>query len=136
MVRLNDPESCPADCDALPPTRQTAEFVHHQTANRVKGLIIHLNSEIFIEILYPCQCHHLVAIAIQLLNRFDLFRIVLIVYVANNLLQYVFDRQQSGGPAVLIHNDGDVIAADTKFLEQCVQPFAFRNESRRAQRLL
>ncbi len=52
-----------------------------------------MNSEVFIEILDPGKCQKLVAISRPLLNRFYLFRIMLIVNVTDDLFENVFDRQ-------------------------------------------
>ena len=62
--------------------------------------------------------------------------VVLIADVADDLLEHVFDRDQAGHAAVLIHDDRHVVMADAELLEQHVEALALRNEHGRAQALL
>src|SRR4029077_11255727 len=65
-------------------------------------------------------------------DRLIILDVVLIVYLADNLLYDVFDGDQSAYPAVLIDHHGDVIVAAAEFLEQYIEPLALGNEHDRA----
>ena len=70
----------------------------------------------------------MVTARLLLLDRGNLRGVVFVVDLADDLLEDVLDGQQSGDAAVFVHDDGDVIAAATKFLQQRVQPLALGNE--------
>ena len=58
--------------------------------------------------------------------------VMLIVDLADNLLDDVFDGHQAAHAAVFIDHHGDVIVAAAKFLEQHIEPLALGNEHDRA----
>ena len=57
----------------------------------------------------------------------------LVVDVADDLLDHVFDRNQSGNAAVLIDHDRHVVAAVAEFAQQHIQTLRFRHEHGRPQ---
>ncbi len=52
--------------------------------------------------------------------------------VADDLFQHVFHRDQAGDAAVLVDDDGLVVAAGAELVQQHVQALGFRNEHGRA----
>ena len=58
--------------------------------------------------------------------------IVFIVNLADNFLEYIFDREQSGDTAVFVDNDCHVVVAIAKFLEERVEAFGFGNHGNRS----
>ncbi len=64
-----------------------------------------------------------------------LVEVVLVLDVADDLLQHVLDGQQPGHAAVLVHHDGHVVAVAAEVLEQHVEPLRLGDEHRRPQHL-
>ena len=58
---------------------------------------------------------------------------MLVIDIADDLFDHVLDREQAGYAAVLVDDDGHVVAIGAELLEQDVQPLAFRNEDGRPQ---
>ena len=54
--------------------------------------------------------------AFELLNRLDVFGIVLILDLADDLLEHILDGREPGYATVLIDHDGHVLMAFAKFL--------------------
>ncbi len=71
--------------------------------------------------------------AVLRLDRRHRLRIELVVDVADDLLEHVLDRREARDAAVLVDDDGHVIAAFTKLRQQRVQALALRNERGGAQ---
>ena len=44
---------------------------------------------------------------------------------SNDLLEHVFDRDETGNTSEFVYDDGQVVAVATKLTQQVVQPFAF-----------
>ena len=59
--------------------------------------------------------------------------IVLVVDLADDFLEHVFDRHQPGDAAVFVEHDGDVRAALLEQLQQVVDRLGFGHEQRLAQ---
>ena len=53
---------------------------------------------------------------------------MLVTNLTNNLFHQVFNRDQSGRPAVLVDNDGHLDVAPLHFPEEFTAQLAFRNE--------
>ena len=64
-----------------------------------------------------------------------LVEVVFVVDLAHDLLEHILDGHQAGDAAVLIDDDGDVIAVGAELPEQVVETLGFRNEHRRPQDL-
>ena len=69
------------------------------------------------------------------LDRLILLDVVLVVDVADDLLDDVLERDESGDTAVLVDDDGHVIAARAEFAQQHVEAFALGHEHRRPHQL-
>jgi hypothetical protein len=85
----------------------------------------------------PCSastsCRHGVAVlrlALDALLRLD---VVLVLDVTDDQLQHVLDGHHAGDTAVLVDDDGQVVAAGTELLEQGIEALALGDEDRRAQ---
>ncbi|MCY1231135.1 hypothetical protein D9M72_435720 [compost metagenome] len=61
-------------------------------------------------------------------------QVELILDIADDLLEHVLDRHQPGHAAVLVDDDGDMVAVDAEFAQQDIQALGFGDEHRRAQR--
>ena len=59
----------------------------------------------------------------------------LVVDVAHDLLDGVFDRDEPGDPTVLVDHDGHMVAVAAELLEQDVNPLGFRHHHRRTRAL-
>ena len=64
---------------------------------------------------------------------FVLRDVELILDLANDLLEHVFDSDEPGHAAKLVDHDGQVIAVATKFAQQVIEPFALRHKNGRPQ---
>ena len=64
---------------------------------------------------------------------FGFIEIKFILNVADDLLEYVFNCHQSCDTAILINNDGDVIAVGLEFAQQDVEALRFRRKDGRTQ---
>jgi len=102
--------------------------MNDQPAHRVELAGIQLRSDLLVEFLDP----HLGAdqySAVVLPHQFRrLLGIVFVADLAHDLLQDVFNREQPGGPAVLVHDHGEMIAATEKLVQQGVQALGFGNQ--------
>jgi len=108
---------------------QMAEARDDQPADRVEFFVGEMRAQGLVEIVdlgAGLDAEHAFAFADDVV--LGLVEVVFVLDVANDLLQHVFDRHQSGNAAVLVDDDGDVIAVGTEFLQQHVEPLRFRNE--------
>jgi hypothetical protein len=97
-------------------------------ADRVVLLVAELRAEELVELLDPREREHDVAAVFLRLDRRGLFLVVLVVDLADDLLQHVLDSRDPGDAAVFVDDDGHVVAALAKLGEQRVQPLALGNE--------
>ncbi len=58
----------------------------------------------------------------------NIFGIVFIFDIANDLLEYILNGDQSNYPAILVNHDCHVVTAVTEFLQQNVEALALGNE--------
>ena len=102
--------------------------MNDQPAHRVEFAGIQLRTDLLVEVLDP----HLRAdqeTAVILPHQFRrLLGIVLVADFAHDLLQDIFNGQQPGGPAILVDDHGEMIAAAEKFVEQGVEALGFGNQ--------
>ena len=76
------------------------------------------------------------AVAVEQDVVLGLVEVVLVLDVADDLLEHVLDGHQAGDAAVLVDHDRHVVAvARGSRLQQHVQPLRFGDEHRRAQHL-
>jgi len=105
----------------------------HQAADRVVLVVGEVGAEAFVEILDRRQCvDHVAAVGLRcdLRVAIDLVLVVLVVDLADDLLQDVLDRHQAGHAAVLVDHDRHVVARKPELLEQDVEALGFRNHHR------
>src|SRR5450631_478492 len=118
--------------DGLAAARQTTEFLHEQSADGVVFLVGKCGAEVVVEIRNRREgTDGEFALALPP-NRLIVLDIVFIVDLPDDLLNDVLDGHETAYAAVLVHHHGNVIVAQPKFLEQDVEPFAFRDEDHRA----
>ncbi|MNI42198.1 hypothetical protein D3C73_964790 [compost metagenome] len=112
-----------------------ADGFGHQAADGVVVLIGEGGTEALVEIADRRErIHHVLAIGLDGdLRREILGLVVFVVDVADDLLQHVFDGDQAGDTAVLVHHDRHVVARQAELLQQHVELLRFRNQHRRAQ---
>jgi hypothetical protein len=92
----------------------------------------------FVELLDLGQRLHAPARAeLAFLDRQDvvlfLVEVVLVLDVADDLLEHVLDGDQAGHAAVFVDHDGHVVVVRAEVAQQHVQALRFRDEDRRAQ---
>ena len=116
--------------------RQAAEVRDHQAADGVVLLVGKVGAEGGVEIGDLRQ--RLDAVAPAGLGQdvvARLVEVVLVLDVADDLLEHVLDGDQAGHAAVLVHDDRHVVAAGAEFAQQHVQALGLGHEDRRAQHL-
>ena len=131
-------EQVAVQLDLLALLWQVAEGVHHQTAHRIHLFIAEFGAEEVVEILdlgQGADGEDPLAEAADLV-RLILDVVKLVVDLANDQFQYVFDGHQTGDATKFVDHDGHVVALFTELLEQTVNPFAFRHDHRGAQDFL
>ncbi len=106
-----------------------------QPADRVETVALVARAEILIELLEARDREHDELPFGLALDRLILLDVVLVVDVADDLLDDVLERDESGNTAILVDHDSHVIAARAEFLQQHVEPFALWHEYRRAHQL-
>ncbi len=124
--------------DLLALLGQVAEGVHHQTAHRIHLFIAELGAEEVVEIL---DLGEGADGEDPLAETTDLFGFVLdivklVVDLADDELQYVFNGDQTGDATKLVDHDGHVVALFAKLLEQAVDPFALGHDHGGTQNVL
>ena len=85
--------------------RKPTQFHHHQSAHRVGSLVAQFGLEVLVEVCNWSERLNNKGIALRTNEHaVVIFGIVFIVYFADDLLQYVFNGDQPGHPAVFIHH--------------------------------
>ncbi len=112
-----------------------ADGLGDQAADGVVVVVGEVGAETLVEILDRGQrIDHILAIGLcgdQ--RRFVLGVVVLVVDLADDLLQHVLDGDQPGDAAVLVHHDRHVVAREPELLEQHVELLRLGDQHRRAQ---
>src|SRR5690606_16417850 len=118
----------PAEIELLAAPRQAAQLVHDEPADRVVFLIAQVSCKEVVEVLYSDQRQHVVPSLALFLNERGGLGIVLVVDVADDLLEDVLDRREAGHAPVLVDDDGDMVVALPELRQQRVQTLALGNE--------
>ncbi len=98
--------------DALAAARHAPELLHDQPRDRVELALGQLGVEVLVELVDAGAAPHAelpLALAADVLVVLD---VELVIDVADDLLDDVLDRDQSGDAAVLVDHDRHVVAVD------------------------
>src|SRR5690606_32343125 len=107
---------------------------NHQAADGVVLVVGEVGAELPVEIGDRRQrIHHVLAIGQGGDQAGAVAVVVLVVYLADDLLEHVLDGDQAGDAAVFIDDDGHVVARQPELLEQDVQALGLGNQHRRPQ---
>ena len=110
-----------------------AEGVDHQAADVFEGFLGEFALEKLVEAVQRGLRLDDEVAAGQWLDIAVFLDIVLVLDVADDLLQHVLDGHQAGDTAVLVDHQRHVVAGAAKFLEQYVEALGLRHEGDRAQ---
>ena len=130
IVGAQDLEEEVIDDDALAAPRQMAETMHHEAADGIEFLIRIIRAEILVEILDRRQRLDGVMRGAVFADRALLLHVMLVLDIADDLLQHILDGDDTGDAAVLVNDDCHVNAVGTEVLEQHIEPLAFRDKHR------
>src|SRR5690606_652148 len=114
--------------DAVSTPGNAPQFGGQPAAHGVVVVVGQFSVEAAVENVYFGNAHGTPAVGAGLENGFLGVFIVFVFDVANNLFEHIFHGYQAGYAAMLVHHDGQVIAAATKFVQQHIQAFGFGNE--------
>ena len=114
---------------------QMAHFAGDHAADGVELVVAELAAEALVEIGDRRQrADQEAAVGLRLDQfGFGLVDIVLVVDVADDLLEHVLDRDEAGDAAVFVDDDRHVVAREAEFLEQDVEALGFGNHRDRPQ---
>ncbi len=134
-VRAHHGEAEPAELDRLAFLGQVPQSVHDQAADGVELLVREVAAEVGVEIFdgRAGLGTELVLAAPKDARAFVV--VVLVVDLADDLLEHVLDGHEPGGTAVLVDDDRHVIAARTKFLQQDIESLALGHEDSGTQQI-
>ncbi len=95
------------DADLFATMRDAAETMRNQSAYRVDFIVAVVSAEDFVELLdFGKRTHAMTSIGGREDIAFLLVEIVFLLDVADNLLEHILDRDESGDAAVFIDDDG------------------------------
>jgi hypothetical protein len=114
--------------DAVPAPGNAAQFRSQPAAKRIVVVIRQIGVEVLVEHVYFSDAHRAPAVGAGLENRFFSIFVVFVLYVADDLFQYIFHGNQASDAAMFIDDDGQVVAADAEFVQQHVQALGFGDE--------
>ena len=111
----------------VPRLRYLPEPRVEQSTERIEAIGVDLGVELLVELIdgHP-RVHHGFARGTALDDR--LVRIELVLYLADDLLEEVLDRHDTGDAAVLVDDDRDVHAPVLELREHLVDALALRHE--------
>ncbi len=116
-------------------TGQVAETLHDQAADGVELVVGKFGIEVFVEVLDRRQRADGVGAVAHVANVLFLVGVMLVLDIADDLLEDVLDGDDTGCAAVLVDHDRHVIVGVAELLEQAVETFGLGNEHRRAQHI-
>ena len=103
--------------DLLAALGHAAEALQHEAADRVELLVAEVGAELLVEVGDLGQRLDAVVAAPVLDDVvLGLVEVVLVLDVADDLLEHVLDRDQPGDAAVLVDHDRDVVAVLAELL--------------------
>ena len=115
---------------------QAAERAQHEPADGVELVVRERGAEVLVEVGdLGLRLHAEAAVRLRDDVVVALVEVVLVLDVADDLLQHVLDGDQPGNAAVLVDDDRDVVAVGAELAQQHVEPLRFRHEHGRAQRV-
>src|SRR4051795_10193491 len=132
--RLGD-EAEPVGLDVGPGDRHPAEELGHQPADGVDVVVLDFDPDQLVEVVDRVARRHSEGPVGQL-GRLDLVGVVLVGDLADDLLEQVLDGDQPGGAAVLVDDDGDVLARGLHLRQQGINLLGLRHVERRPHHLL
>ena len=106
-------------------------MIQDEAADRVARITAELNAQRRIEVLNAGSRLDAVApapIDLDVVRRF--VKVVFVLDIADNLFEYVLDRNQAADPGVFINDDRHVIMRDAELAQQDIEALRFGNEYR------
>jgi hypothetical protein len=135
-VRAQHLENEAVDRDRLAALRQPPEPADDEAADRIEILVGEARVEMVVEVRDLGHRLHAVApAAVEQDVVLGLVEVVLVLDVADDLLDHVLDRDEPCHAAILVHDDRDVVAVGAEFLQQHVEALGLRHEDHGAQHL-
>ena len=113
------------DLGALVVTGQVAELLQYQPADSVELLVAQVDVEGLVEFLDGGERADDVIAVAELADEAVGLEIGLVLDLADDLLQHILDGDQPRHAAVLVDDDGHVVAVLAEFSQQHVQTLAF-----------
>ena len=136
-VRADDAEAVVADVRRLAALGQAAECLQHEPAHRVELVVGEVGAEVRVEIAdLGLRLHAMATVRLGDDVVLALVEVVLVLDVADDLLQHVLDRDEPRHAAVLVDDDRDVVAVGAEIAQEDVQALRFGHEHGGPQRLL
>src|SRR5207342_3741428 len=134
-VCRGDPEHEAAHREFLAGFRQMANGRRDQATDGVVLVVVEVGVEALVEVRDRRQCvDHEQAIGLGAHQRLRVLGfVVLVVDVADDLLEYVLDGDQPGDAAVLVDHDRHVVARLAELAQQHVEALGFGNQHGRTQ---
>src|SRR2546428_4384751 len=135
-VRAQHAEAQAVECRRFAALGQAAERFQHQPADRVELLVLERRAEMRVEIgdlRLRLDAEPPVRFRYHVVDA--LVEVVLVLDVADDLLQHVLDGHETRHAAVLVDDDRDMVAVGAELAQQHVQPLGLGDEHRRAQRV-
>ena len=131
-VAAGDLDAQTVDFGVIATARDAAQAAAHPAADAVVLVVGQLAAEHVVEVRdLGGRAHAPLVLALGEDGVF-LGLVEFVLDVTDDLLQHVFHGDQAGDAAVLVDDDGLVVAADAEFAQQHVQALGFGNEDRRA----
>ena len=136
-IRARHPEPEPPQRQLLAGLGQVPDRRGHQAADGVVFIVAEVRAEALVEVLDGGErIDQELAVGLGRDQRLAVVgQVVLVVYLADDLLQHVLDRDQPGHAAVLVDHDRHVVARLAELAQQDVQALGFGDQHRRAQQL-
>ena len=129
-VSTDDLETEAAYTDRFTTFGYVAEAMGNVAADGIEVLVIEVTGEILIELLHRQQRLDGKQILAQFQDAGIVVEIMLILDLANDLLQYILDGDQARNGAIFIHDDRHMVAAGAKLAQQDIQALALGHEYR------
>ncbi len=116
--------------------RQPAERLQHEAADGVEFVVGEVGAEMRVEVGdLGLRLDAEAAVGLGDDVVLALVEVVLVLDVADDLLQHVLDRDEARHAAVFVDDDRDVVAVGAELAQQHVEPLRLRHEHRGPQRV-
>ncbi len=135
-VGAHDAEAEAADRRRLAALGQPAERLQHEAADGVELVVGEIGAEVRVEV-GDLGLRLDAEAAVRLGDDvvLALVEVVLVLDVADDLLEHVLDRDEPRHAAVFVDDDRDVVAVGAELAQQHVEALRLRHEHRRPQRV-